>query len=242
MSTTLVPQLRAIAELEHETAGLKQHANAIAIAERYGIKLKRASGPEYIAKCPFHKDKRPSFSINAETTLWICFGCGARGDLYGLVGRLEGVKFRESKRIVAELSGFPLAKQRWTPEQRQEYQQLAADAERLAVDIADYAHGLGRMLDVYLEVLSGELHSAFLAADESRADTLEPSIRSLTAAAATLRSDPDATAQLYAQELKANPQSADRIREAGRGDREHALSVTQKIVRLLGMTTTVEAA
>ena len=45
-------------------------------------KIKRRSGNEYMALCPFHPDKNPSFSFNAETGLWHCFACGEKGNVY----------------------------------------------------------------------------------------------------------------------------------------------------------------
>jgi len=40
-----------------------------------------SSGGNIIACCPFHDDRRPSFSIHSETGYWICFGCGLRGGI-----------------------------------------------------------------------------------------------------------------------------------------------------------------
>lgn len=48
--------------------------------------VREGNGGELNCRCPLpdHDDKNPSFSINAETGLWNCFGCGKRGDFLGL--------------------------------------------------------------------------------------------------------------------------------------------------------------
>jgi len=46
-------------------------------------KLKRAgSNGQYIALCPYHEDKQPSFSVNVDTGLWNCKSCGVKGNAY----------------------------------------------------------------------------------------------------------------------------------------------------------------
>lgn len=60
-----------------------------------GVDVRR-SGQEISARCPVHlartgkDDNSPSWSMNSETGLWICYSCGARGTLQGLVMELTG--------------------------------------------------------------------------------------------------------------------------------------------------------
>ena len=49
---------------------------------RYLPKLQEASGDEAKAICPFHKDRDPSLSVNNQTGLFTCFGCGAAGSIF----------------------------------------------------------------------------------------------------------------------------------------------------------------
>jgi hypothetical protein len=56
------------------------------------------SGEELSARCPLHSDRRPSFSINLGTGLWICHaGCGA-GNLAGLVAQVAGIRPAKAER------------------------------------------------------------------------------------------------------------------------------------------------
>ena len=48
------------------------------------VKLKRAGG-EWKACCPFHSEKTPSFTIYGNGRRFMCFGCGAEGDVFDFV-------------------------------------------------------------------------------------------------------------------------------------------------------------
>ena len=75
--------------------------DVLATLERLGIDGKE-SGNEWIARCPQHlartgrEDAHPSWSINLDTGLFLCFSCGYRGSLYTLVMDLEGVSDLET--------------------------------------------------------------------------------------------------------------------------------------------------
>lgn len=53
----------------------------------------RRVGTRYVGRCPFHEERTPSFSVNAERKLYHCFGCGAGGDLLRFVQETEGLDF-----------------------------------------------------------------------------------------------------------------------------------------------------
>lgn len=50
-------------------------------------------GHEYVACCPFHEEKSPSFTISPAKGFYYCFGCGASGDAVGFVKDYEGISF-----------------------------------------------------------------------------------------------------------------------------------------------------
>ena len=66
------------------------------VLKTLGVDIRRAEGKEISGRCPVHKrvtgrdDGSPSWSMSAETGLWICFSCGARGTLSMLVSELTG--------------------------------------------------------------------------------------------------------------------------------------------------------
>ena len=62
----------------------------VAIIERYGFKKNRAG----FIVCPFHSDKNPSMKIYTDS--FHCFGCGAHGDIFSFVQRMENCTFYEA--------------------------------------------------------------------------------------------------------------------------------------------------
>lgn len=64
------------------------------------VPLKRA-GARFKGLCPFHQEKTPSFSVDAEAQLFYCFGCQTGGDLFKFVMLYEKVGFPEAVELVA---------------------------------------------------------------------------------------------------------------------------------------------
>ena len=57
---------------------LKRQADIVRVVQDY-VQLKK-KGANWMACCPFHKEKTPSFSVDPVQGLFYCFGCGAGGD------------------------------------------------------------------------------------------------------------------------------------------------------------------
>ena len=58
--------------------------------------------------CPFHAEKTPSFSVNAEEGLYYCFGCQAKGDVITFVREVEHLDFVEAVERLAGRAGIQL--------------------------------------------------------------------------------------------------------------------------------------
>jgi len=69
--------------------------------------LKRR-GANFIALCPFHKEKTPSFNVHPVKQIWHCFGCGAGGDVFKFVMQYENLPFTDAVRRLAERAGVAL--------------------------------------------------------------------------------------------------------------------------------------
>ena len=59
------------------------------------ISLKKR-GNSYLAHCPFHNEKTPSFSVSPSKNIYKCFGCDAKGDAIDFLKRLEGMSFQDT--------------------------------------------------------------------------------------------------------------------------------------------------
>jgi len=88
---------------------LKQQADIVRIIGDY-IKLKKSGAQNFSGLCPFHNEKTPSFSVHATRQFFHCFGCGASGDVFSFVQRIENITFPESVRLIAQKLGVPLPK------------------------------------------------------------------------------------------------------------------------------------
>ncbi|MBM3284644.1 MAG: DNA primase [Candidatus Aminicenantes bacterium] len=94
---------------------VRQVANIVEIASLYTTLRKR--GKKYVGLCPFHSERDPSFTVDAEKQLFHCFGCGAGGDVFSLVMEKENLSFPEALRYLAERFHIPLPRQtRLSPE------------------------------------------------------------------------------------------------------------------------------
>jgi DNA primase len=71
------------------------------------LPLKRA-GASFVALCPFHKEKTPSFNVNPHRQIFYCFGCHKGGDVFAFVKEFESVDFPEAVRRLAERAKIPL--------------------------------------------------------------------------------------------------------------------------------------
>ena len=101
-------------------ATVKQQADIVKIVEGY-IRLRKAGAQNWTGLCPFHKEKSPSFNVNAVRQFYYCFGCQATGDVFTFVGKLENVGFPEAVRLVAQKCGIPLPKREYSsPEEAAE--------------------------------------------------------------------------------------------------------------------------
>ena len=71
------------------------------------VRLRRA-GRNFVGLCPFHNEKTPSFSVNAERGFFHCFGCGAGGSVFNFIMRVEGLTFPEAVRSIARKYGVTI--------------------------------------------------------------------------------------------------------------------------------------
>lgn len=73
------------------------------------VTLKK-SGRSYKGLCPFHQEKTPSFNVSPDRGIFHCFGCGAGGNAFTFLMRIEGMEFIEAVRLLADKAGLKLPK------------------------------------------------------------------------------------------------------------------------------------
>ena len=88
---------------------LKQQADIVRIVGDY-VKLRKAGAQNFSGLCPFHSEKTASFSVHATRQFYHCFGCGASGDVFSFVQKVENISFPEAVRLIAQKLGVPMPK------------------------------------------------------------------------------------------------------------------------------------
>ncbi len=83
---------------------IKQRLDIVELVRQYVPHLKKA-GKTWKACCPFHKEKTPSFTVDAEKGLYYCFGCQEGGDVFDFLMKIENLSFNEAVRKLAEAVG-----------------------------------------------------------------------------------------------------------------------------------------
>lgn len=63
-------------------------------------------GVNYLARCPFHEEKTPSFSVNQDKQFYYCFGCGAHGNAIGFLMAFDRMEFLDALNHLATHLGM----------------------------------------------------------------------------------------------------------------------------------------
>ncbi|HSS34277.1 MAG TPA: DNA primase [Solirubrobacterales bacterium] len=101
----------------------------------------RRQGARWVGLCPFHEERTPSFSVDAQEKLYHCFGCGVGGDVIKFVEEKEGLGFAEAVEILADRYGVELEREQEDPRaeaRRQQRRRLEQLLERTAAYYASY--------------------------------------------------------------------------------------------------------
>jgi DNA primase len=101
----------------------------------------RRQGARWVGLCPFHEERTPSFSVDAQEKLYHCFGCGVGGDTIKFVEEKEGLGFAEAVELLADRYGVELEREKEDPRaeaKRQQRRRLGELLDRTAVFYASY--------------------------------------------------------------------------------------------------------
>ncbi len=70
------------------------------------VKLTKRSGANRFGLCPFHSEKTPSFSVNADKQIYHCFGCGNGGSAINFIMEIENLPFPDAVDFLARRAGM----------------------------------------------------------------------------------------------------------------------------------------
>jgi len=118
---------------------LKQTADIVEVVSAH-TDLRR-QGARWVGLCPFHEERTPSFSVDAQEKLYHCFGCGVGGDVIKFVEEKEGLGFTEAVDLLADRYGVELEREQEDPRaeaRRQQRRRLEQLLERAAAFYTTY--------------------------------------------------------------------------------------------------------
>ncbi|MEI2815932.1 MAG: CHC2 zinc finger domain-containing protein [Microthrixaceae bacterium] len=118
--------------VDEDIARVRAASDIVAVVTQH-TQLRKV-GQRWSGLCPFHNEKSPSFSVNAQEGLYYCFGCQASGDIITFVREIEHLDFVGAVEWLAGKAGIALT---YTDdnerEQRKQQSKLFGAMER-AVD------------------------------------------------------------------------------------------------------------
>ena len=118
---------------------LKQTADIVEVVSAH-TDLRR-QGARWVGLCPFHEERTPSFSVDAQEKLYHCFGCGVGGDVIKFVEEKEGLGFAEAVELLADRYGVELEREQEDPRaeaRRQQRRRLEQLLDRAATFYVTY--------------------------------------------------------------------------------------------------------
>ena len=110
---------------------VKSSVNIVDVIQEH-VRL-RPSGPNrFMGLCPFHNEKKPSFTVHVVHQFYKCFSCGVAGDVFKFVMETQGISFYEALKQLAERYGIPMPK-------RSQYADEDARVRGALLDLHDIA-------------------------------------------------------------------------------------------------------
>src|SRR5262245_25696114 len=98
---------------EGALAELRERAPIVEVVSAH-VGLRRV-GRNHLGLCPFHAEKTPSFTVNEERGIFHCFGCGAGGNVFTFLMRMENLTFPEVAERLARRYGVTLPERTHDP-------------------------------------------------------------------------------------------------------------------------------
>lgn len=94
--------------MQSQVEEIKKKLDIVEVIGKY-LPLKKR-GRHFIACCPFHGEKTPSFTVSPELQIFKCFGCGKAGDVFTFVQEFDNIDFKDALEDLAKIAGIVLIK------------------------------------------------------------------------------------------------------------------------------------
>jgi DNA primase len=102
---------------EDKVREVAERLSIVEVVSEY-VQLRRA-GANYTGLCPFHTEKTPSFNVNPAREIFHCFGCGAGGNAFSFIMKIEGLSFPEAVKLMARKTGIEIEERQLSQAEKQ---------------------------------------------------------------------------------------------------------------------------
>src|SRR5664279_2458193 len=102
---------------EDKVREVAERLSIVEVVSEY-VQLRRA-GANYTGLCPFHAEKTPSFNVNPAREIFHCFGCGAGGNAFSFIMKIEGLSFPEAVKLMARKTGIEIEERQLSQAEKQ---------------------------------------------------------------------------------------------------------------------------
>ena len=92
--------------MENQVEEIKKKLDIVEVINKF-VPLKKR-GRHYVACCPFHQEKTPSFVVSPELQIYKCFGCGRAGDVFTFFEEYNRIDFKDALEDLAKMAGIKL--------------------------------------------------------------------------------------------------------------------------------------
>jgi len=102
---------------EDKVREVAERVSIVDVVSEY-VQLRR-SGANHLGLCPFHAEKTPSFNVNPAREIFHCFGCGAGGNAFSFIMKIEGISFPEAVKLLARKAGVEIEERQLSVAEKQ---------------------------------------------------------------------------------------------------------------------------
>ncbi len=137
--------------MENQVEEIKKKIDIVEYIQKFVPLRKR--GRHFVACCPFHTEKTPSFVVSPELQIYKCFGCGKAGDIFSFVQEYDRLEFKEALEELAKITGVTLKRSSNFTKQESESNRLFQINEEVSrfYHYMLTTHPLGKDASLYLE-------------------------------------------------------------------------------------------
>jgi len=109
---------------------IRDKADLVQFVSRY-VTLRKA-GKNFLGRCPFHQEQKPSFTVNPVTQFFHCYGCGKGGTVFNFFMFYNNISYPEAVRYIAEQVGVTIPQAKRSKREQAEDRKKQTEVDQLS--------------------------------------------------------------------------------------------------------------